>query len=298
MHEFANERDSVRRGAVEVPADWFQRRIAESCLAVALSPAFAWMRPFTLDDQTFFVRLGYWSGMLVSWFAVMAITALLLGRLAAFRLARPLARKSAIIGLAALPMMLIAGPATNALSGWEASVDEVVELYWQIVVLGSLVALIAHAVLPGVIRTDRADTSPSTSSVVPAAREMVSHEEHQPAASPLIARLPLAIRGRIICLEMEDHYVRVHTDHGSALVLMRLSDAMTESHPLRGQQVHRSWWVNGDAVEGFERVRRGGALLLSNGLRAPVSQRYLRSVQTSFSETVQSRKPCSNPREV
>ena len=30
-----------------------------------------------------------------------------------------------------------------------------------------------------------------------------------------------------LALEAEDHYVRVHTLHGSALILMRLADAVT-----------------------------------------------------------------------
>jgi DNA-binding LytR/AlgR family response regulator len=98
----------------------------------------------------------------------------------------------------------------------------------------------------------------------------------------LIGRLPSHVRGQIIALEMEDHYVRVHTDRGSALVLLRLSDAMAEVATIAGRQVHRSWWVADGAIEHFERVGRAGQIRLSNGLTAPVSQRYLRELDERF----------------
>ncbi len=56
------------------------------------------------------------------------------------------ARAVAVIGVAALPMILVVGPATlRAGRGWRGSLSEVVELYFQIVLIGSGVALIANA---------------------------------------------------------------------------------------------------------------------------------------------------------
>ncbi|GAB4064884.1 LytTR family DNA-binding domain-containing protein [Ancylobacter sonchi] len=241
-------------------------------MALGLSPVFAWVRPFGVDEQTFFARLGYWSGLLVCWFMLMAALEMLVANRPFFRNLSPSARRMAIIGIAAFPMIIVAGIATNALSGWQASVYQVVELYWQIALVGSIVTLVAKAVLPW--RTEPAMPEAPPQELVPSVPE---------AMSPLVARLPLDVRGRILCLEMEDHYVRVHTDRGAALVLMRLSDAMNEAHPVKGRQVHRSWWVSDEAVEEFERVGRTGMLHLRNGSRAPVSQRYLRSVEASFS---------------
>ena len=42
---------------------------------------------------------------------------------------------------------------------------------------------------------------------------------------------------------MEDHYVRVFTDAGESLILLRLSDAMAEVRDVPGLQIHRSHWV-------------------------------------------------------
>ena len=254
--------------------DWLQRRGAEVCLALGFSPALAWLRPFGVDERTFFARLGYWCGLLVCWFMMMAAVEMLLTERRFFQNLSPLARRVLVIGLAAFPMIIVVGAATNALTGWEASLEEVVELYWQIVMIGSIVTLLAKAVLPVSTKAEPAMIEAQCQEIIPLAPPEV--------LSPLALRLPLEVRGRILCLEMEDHYVRVHTDRGSALVLLRLSDAISEVQPVQGRQVHRSWWVSDAAVESFERNGRTGALRLSNGARAPVSQRYLRSVEDSF----------------
>jgi len=95
-----------------------------------------------------------------------------------------------------------------------------------------------------------------------------------------IERLPLRFRGaRLIAVEAEDHYLRVHTDHGSELILMRLSDALTELEGLEGAQTHRSWWVARDAVQAASRGDGRATLALEGGLTAPVSRRYARTLR-------------------
>jgi len=260
---------------------WLCRRGAEVCLAVGFSPAFAWLRPDAFDEQTFLVRHGYWSWLLACWFLVMAVCEVLLADRRFFQGFAPRARRAVIVGLAAFPMVIIAGATTNALSGWQDNVFvEVTGLYWEIVVIGTIATLLATAILPWRMESLPGMSEAPHQALVPAIPQVPAAPPE--ALSPLAARLPLNVRGRILCLEMEDHYVRVHTDRGSALVLMRLSDAIAEVHPVPGQQVHRSWWVSDEAVESFERNGRTGAVRLVNGARAPVSQRYLRSVEDMF----------------
>jgi hypothetical protein len=93
-----------------------------------------------------------------------------------------------------------------------------------------------------------------------------------PAASPLFDTLPPELGTQIIALEMEDHYVRVHTMLGSALVLMRLRDAMALVGDVEGMQVHRSWWVARGAVEDVLREGRNVRLKLARGIEAPVAR--------------------------
>ena len=82
-------------------------------------------------------------------------------------------------------------------------------------------------------------------------------------------RLPPRLGRTVLCWQMEDNYVRVHTPQGSALVLMSLSQAMAVLEDLEGAQTHRSWWV---AREGVAEDGRNMRLRLSGGLEAPVSR--------------------------
>jgi hypothetical protein len=93
-------------------------------------------------------------------------------------------------------------------------------------------------------------------------------------------RLPPKLRGATIhAVESEDHYLRIHTDRGSDLILMRLSDALTELEGLEGAQTHRSWWVARDAVREVARGEGRATLTLPGGIEAPVSRRYARALR-------------------
>lgn len=79
----------------------------------------------------------------------------------------------------------------------------------------------------------------------------------------------------VLCLQMEDHYVRVHRRVGSSLELLTLSDAIGRYGAADGLQVHRGWWVAAGAVQGAERDGRNWQLRLANGLRVPVGRQRL-----------------------
>lgn len=274
MREFASEMGEV----------WLRMRAAEIGLALALGPAFAWVGPFGVQEEPFLAKLGFWSGLLASWFIVVAMTELWLRRYARFSLLGHGTRRAAVIAGAALPMIFITGPAINALNGWEATTLEVTELYFQIIVIGFVVTLLGDALVPPFVRQMRPrlslDFLPATSRPsAPVADEDAVSPAAPKTPCPLITRLPPEIRAPLICLEMQDHYVRVHTKSGSTLLLMRLRDAIAETSPIAGRQIHRSWWVSDGAVETFQRNGRAASVQLTNGLRAPVSQRYLKEVE-------------------
>ncbi len=93
-------------------------------------------------------------------------------------------------------------------------------------------------------------------------------------------RLPVKLRGATIrAVQAEDHYLRIHTDRGSDLILMRLSDALEELDGLEGSQTHRSWWVAKDAVRDVARGDGRATLTLDGGITAPVSRRYARALR-------------------
>ena len=86
---------------------------------------------------------------------------------------------------------------------------------------------------------------------------------------------------RLIAIEAEDHYVRVHTDSGSELVAMRFLDALEELSRAYGCRVHRSWWVAGDAIEQVRWTRGGGEVRLTGGIVAPVSRSYAAALKSA-----------------
>ncbi len=106
------------------------------------------------------------------------------------------------------------------------------------------------------------------------ARPPVETVAPAPETSPFFARLPRALGTQVLCLEMEDHYLRAHTPLGNALILMRLRDAVTELRAVPGTQVHKSWWVARAALAGAERGKSGWELILTDGRRVPVGRTY------------------------
>jgi hypothetical protein len=95
-----------------------------------------------------------------------------------------------------------------------------------------------------------------------------------PSASFVARHIARYAGAALLALEAEDHYLRVHTDRGSELILMRLRDAIAQLTAVPGWQVHRSFWVARDAVKDVQRRGAGFQLTLRNGLIVPVSRTY------------------------
>jgi len=91
--------------------------------------------------------------------------------------------------------------------------------------------------------------------------------------SGLFALLPLRLGTDIICMAMEDHYVRVHTPLGSDLLLMPMARAVEDVAGIEGFRVHRSWWVARSAVLRIDGPARTMRLRLVNGMDVPVARR-------------------------
>jgi hypothetical protein len=83
----------------------------------------------------------------------------------------------------------------------------------------------------------------------------------------------------ILCLQMEDHYVRVHDATGSRLVLTTMSQAIAALGGKPGLQVHRSWWVARIAIERAEWQGRNLRLRLAGGQIVPVARSAVAKVR-------------------
>lgn len=118
---------------------------------------------------------------------------------------------------------------------------------------------------------------------------MLTHAEpplttQPPVSSPptakFVERLPPKLRGAALyAVESQDHYLRLHTSRGCDLILMRLSDALTELEGIEGAQVHRSWWVAREAVVGAQRADGRAVLTLPSGEAAPVSRTFVKALR-------------------
>lgn len=85
---------------------------------------------------------------------------------------------------------------------------------------------------------------------------------------------PRLARSRLVAVEAEDHYLRVRTEAGSDLILMRFADALSALANADGFRTHRSWWVARTAVEAARWKGGRGELALSDGSIAPVSRTH------------------------
>lgn len=82
----------------------------------------------------------------------------------------------------------------------------------------------------------------------------------------------LPVASDVLCLQMEDHYVRIHRPAGSTIELMPMTAAIARYGRAAGLRVHRSWWVARDAIRQVEQEGRNWRLVLSNGLVVPVAR--------------------------
>lgn len=240
-------------------------------VALAIGLLLSHIAPFQTGNLPGPVRYGYWVGLtLLNWVMVGTILAAL-GQWRP-RLAPPLAGLAAGL-LAAIPLTFAVIWLETYLRGLKApSPLTLIRLYRDVALLAVAIVVPVHLVR-GFVFTRQMTATPEAAPP----DELLAAEVTQTGGS----FLPVAPGDRLLALSAEDHYLRVHTEQGSTLILRRLADAIAELPADAGRQVHRSHWVAQAAVQ---RVDRDGArlvLVLTNGLRIPVSRTYRLAVQES-----------------
>ena len=136
-----------------------------------------------------------------------------------------------------------------------ATLGSVAITYVFVLVITSFVTVVAYVV-------ERLSSAPAASSA-------------PQAGNALLDKLPPRLRrASMTSMTAEDHYLRVRTDAGEALILMRLSDAVSACEALDGARTHRSWWVARNAVSDAQKGDGRAVLILADGTQAPVSRTY------------------------
>lgn len=155
--------------------------------------------------------------------------------------------------------------------------------YFYVFVIGGGVVALFHVIRARGDAADDPGTAPGKRLDTAIADQDPDHAIAAPLAgdNPLLDQLPAELGSDVIALEMEDHYVRVHTALGSDLVLMRMRDAVAYLGETDGRQVHRSWWVARGAIEDVERHGRNVRLVLARGIEAPVSRAQIAELRAA-----------------
>jgi len=236
--------------------------LIELTVVIGVGVLLAFIGPYGSFEAPLADRLLYWIGMGVGGLLIFRPT-LAAATMLARRLDLP-EPATWVAGslIATLPMSLIVWFAAPGRTPRWPSAAELLPVYANVMVLAAAVTLIFWYLKA----PERAETMRP-----PAGSGAASDDD--PAAEPrFFDRLPPHLGRELLALEMEDHYVRVHTAMGNTLLLMRMRDAVAELDGLDGYQVHRSWWIARKAVDRDLQDGRNVRLQLKNGLEAPVAR--------------------------
>lgn len=256
---------------------WTIRNLASDGTIVLLCACFlAFLKPFGMDSVSFVYALSFWVTICLCGYLVYA-PALTLGRTALSSIAPNLKTKNVLsLVVSILCASIIMGLITPFIITRFFSLSS---SYWESVPF----AIMACLFIGGVITLISV-----TKTFVQQQHAMITYQQQrleleQPEATILqqkmlmdfMRKLPIEKRGELICLQMDDHYLQVHTDKGSHLLLMRFKDALKQLDGYPGFQTHRSWWVSTNAVTATKREGRRLILRLNNNMEVPVSQTFL-----------------------
>lgn len=245
----------------------------------------------TLDRLSFPERLVYWGTTVLSSVVLMTFLSLF----AYYRLTEARGWNWGLVSLMAgavgtVPVVgslyLAEGLATGFSQGW---------LDWasfSSLVMSVAPPLVAVTFMVNLaIRLNEADRSragPATPNETAS-----SNETDGKGVSPTLLqrKLPPHLGHDIVAVRAKDHYVEVTTPKGSAMVLMRLGDAVQHLEPLAGLQVHRSWWINLSHVARTEKGPNGTALVMTTDQRIPVGRSFRAAFQAATQRRIEQPDP-------
>lgn len=210
---------------------------------------------FDTDGAVFGMRLVYWESIMIAAWAIDAALRHVVESKGAGR--SPVARSAARAFMLAVAVTPLVWVISGVLFGATLSPARLLMLFPGVVLVSVALGVLLHW------------------RQAPPQR----HEAARGVPSKFLSRLPFPLRReRLLALQSEDHYLRVHTSGGSALIRMKFSEAVSLLGPNLGFQCHRSWWVAREAVHDVSWSRGTGVLNLGGDVEAPVSRRYAKQV--------------------
>lgn len=261
------------------------RRRAVRGLTIGLVAAalLAFLGAMGTDEAPLLHRIAYWCAVIVPGsvlgFGVQSLILALGG------IGRSRWIEIAVVSLlVSIPHSFLVIVATALFFGIGVITLEMIASFWiAVLVVTVVLTIINHLAASGDRAELMAESRPAPAPLPAAQSDLAPADGASPTPPPppalpelpplLSEKLPQRLRGaRLIAIEAEDHYLRIHTDGGSDLVLMRMSDACALMEDASGMRVHRSWWVAQAAVQGQARSDSRVELAVKGGLAVPVSR--------------------------
>jgi len=240
--------------------------IAGLVATFVLSAVFAFLGVYDSNTMPFFQRLFFWGATI----STGVVTGLLF---TAWVFKGPLAEQGTAIKLIVLSA-IVSVPVVIVLAAFSGGLTGRWPLYnWPLqFFLSFFIAIILNT--GAYVTLKAAGWAPST---------IATTTNHTRPSQQFLQRLPIKYhQATLYAISSEDHYIRVHTDHGEELILMRLSDALKELSEADGLQTHRSWWVARVGVA--ESISKDGkhSLRLQTGTVAPISRSFSKAVREAY----------------
>lgn len=261
--------------------NWLRRVLIELWAMVVLATIIGFLGPFgSYNDADFLPRCGYWLMQLMGAYVLVRPSILLWATIAD---ATSLPRRQLVfwgVLLSSFPLALLWTWSSSAffrgLSGFTVILPFAVLSALGVLAVVGWARSFEQKMLRFVAGGDLGPRSFSEGEEVaagPPVDEGAGDIPLEEDAIPRLAkRLSPGFNGRILALQSEDHYVRVHGAKGSELLFMRLRDAIAEMGDVPGEQVHRSWWIAAGGVASVETDGRKRTIRLHNGSSAPIAR--------------------------
>jgi hypothetical protein len=237
---------------------------------------------YTLERLSFPARLVYWGATALVSGVLMTFLSTLMRRLAVERGWHWVPASLATSAIGVLPIMTLIAVA-NRLSSLSPEPFDFWHLFPYVAIPVTVITMLVNALIddPAPLADEIAKEG-MTADAPAAAADRTDTAPVEAEPSVLFAKLPAALGREIVALQARDHYIDVTTTLGSALVLMRLSDAERDLASWDGMRVHRSWWVSLAHVQQIEKGTSGPELRLSTGQIVPISRNQRAAVRDAL----------------
>ena len=248
----------------------FWAAIAAAALLLGLIGPFG-----TYEGLRLPARLAYWAATVAATYFLGSAFVHFQSALWALRRGRPGAGVYALFGAVAGVPVTLAVWTLNAATFEDGAIPFLPLLAYVVVISAVVSAVLALFIAP----YERQQAAAAVPAVL--APPLTPGAPPAPRRPRILDRLPPHLRGELSHMTMQDHYVDIRTDKGGTLVLMRFADAIAETDPVEGLQIHRSHWVALGRIA--QTVRLGGRpmLKMQDGAMLPVSRSYLDAVRAA-----------------